>query len=45
MNWREKIMKFLIWPTVYKIINGTFFFLISFLKKSVALAIKQIKGQ
>lgn len=37
--------KFLIqiWPTVYRIINGIFYFLLSLIKQTVNLAIKQIK--
>lgn len=32
-----------IWPAVYKIINGTFFFALSILKSIVRLGFKQIK--
>jgi hypothetical protein len=34
----------LIWPTVYRIINSTFYFLIRFIKSSVRLMISQLKG-
>jgi len=33
-----------IWPTVYRIINSFFYFLITLIKKIITLSIKQIKN-
>lgn len=33
-----------VWPTIYRIVNGFFYFLLSFLKNSVKNAIAQIRG-
>lgn len=33
-----------IWPTIYRIINTVFYFLITTIKNIVLYAIKQIKG-
>lgn len=32
-----------IWPKIYKITNGTYYYLLNFFKKSVRLIIDQIK--
>jgi hypothetical protein len=40
---RVKIFLKQIWPTVYRIINSTLYFLITLIKSTVSLAIKQIK--
>lgn len=39
--------KFLIqiWPTIYRVINTLFYALLNFLKKTVTLAIDQLKGR
>lgn len=39
-------MKFLltIWPTIYKVINGLFYFLINLTKSIIVYGIRQIKG-
>lgn len=33
-----------IWPTIYKIINNTLYFLIDLLRSAVKIAIEQIKN-
>ena len=33
-----------IWPTIQKVINGTFYFLINLIKSIVRASIDQIKG-
>ncbi len=40
---RVKIFLMQIWPAVYRIINGIFYFLINLIKSTVSLAIKQIR--
>ncbi len=40
---RVKIFFKQIWPTVYRIINNIFYFLITLIKSIVSLAIKQIR--
>lgn len=43
---RNKFLIFLqtIWPTIYKIINKLFYFILNSLKKIISLIIDQIKG-
>ncbi len=33
-----------IWPTIYKIVNSTIYFVLNFIKNFVKMAIEQIKG-
>lgn len=33
-----------IWPTIYRIVNGFFYFILNFIKTVVRLAIEQVKG-
>lgn len=33
-----------VWPTVYRITNGFFYFLLTLIRGSVKLAIRQLKG-
>lgn len=42
---RTGIQRFLynIWPTVYRLINGAFYFIINVIKKTVRLMINQVK--
>lgn len=42
---RTGIQRFLfnIWPAIYKLINGTFYFLLNLIKKTTQRAIEQIK--
>lgn len=39
-----KTIAILIWPTIYRIINSFIYFLISSIKRTVFIAINQIKG-
>jgi hypothetical protein len=41
-----RIERFLknIWPTVYKIVNGTFYFLLNLIKSTVKYAIEEIRS-
>jgi len=41
---RFKIILIKIWPTVYRIINGFLYFILSLVKGIVSIAISQIKG-
>ncbi|MBI5045022.1 MAG: hypothetical protein HZC02_03785 [Candidatus Levybacteria bacterium] len=43
---KEQLTTYLksIWPTVYRIINNTFYFLLLFIKNLIKMAINQIKG-
>lgn len=33
-----------VWPTIYRVINGSFYFLLNLLKSIVKMSIDQIKG-
>jgi len=40
---RVKVFLIRIWPAIYRIINGVAFFLITLLKNTVSMAIRQIR--
>lgn len=33
-----------IWPTIYRVVNGSFYFLMSTIKSIIKMSIEQIKG-
>lgn len=43
---KERLLAFLksIWPTVYRIINGGFYFLLNLIRTFVRVTIEMIKG-
>lgn len=43
---KEKIFAFLrsIWPSVYRITNGAFYFLVLLIKNLIKMGVNQIKG-
>lgn len=47
MSWQQNFMVLLknIWPTVYRIVNGTFFFFFFLIKKIFFIAWQQIRGK
>ncbi len=44
---RIEIERFLksIWPTVYKIVNGAFYFILNLIKSTISLMLASLRGE